>query len=152
MKCTLHIALPKLPINQFKPVQFSEDTKRAYCPKNIYVPEGFATPSFFRLKYIPRFPNYSKSTSEIEFRLHFLSNYEKFVKFSKTNKLISKLWIRILLKPHYFKEQSSLSSFFLTPKVIIQVKTGLEYSAGWLHVFKTCCWVLFYNFEPILLS
>jgi hypothetical protein len=37
---------------------------------------------------------------------------------------------KVQLKPNYFKKQSSLSSFLLTLKVIIQVQTGLEYSAG----------------------
>ena len=42
---------------------------RAYCTKEYTVPEDFATPSSFPLKYIPKFPNYSKSTSEREFRI-----------------------------------------------------------------------------------
>ena len=43
-----------------------------------------------------------------------------------------------LLKPNYLKKQSSLSSF-LQPKGIIQVQTGLEYSAGKFHAFKWPC-------------
>ena len=35
-KCTVHVVLPKWPINQFKPVQQSrQQVLRAYCP-NIY--------------------------------------------------------------------------------------------------------------------
>ena len=37
------------------------------------------------------------------------------------------------IKPNYFKKQSSSSSFLLTYWYIIQIRTGLEYSAGQFH-------------------
>ena len=37
-------------------------------------------------------------------------------------------WVKVMIKPNYFKKQSSWHHFYL-PKVIIQVQTGLEYSA-----------------------
>ena len=74
------------------PIEFSEKKLplRAYCPNEYAVPEGFVMPSSFRLKYIPRFPNYSKSTSEIEFRLHLL-NFGKFFKTMNPNFVKAKL-------------------------------------------------------------
>ena len=39
IKCAVHIALPRWPINQFKPVQQSRhQALKAYCPKIYTVP------------------------------------------------------------------------------------------------------------------
>ena len=50
----------------------------------------------------------------------------------KVGGAIKEFWgfeANLFVKPNYFKKQCSSSLFYL-PKVIIQVQTGLEYSAG----------------------
>ena len=56
--------------------------------------------------------------------LYFFTQY----KLLKTLKDDEKLYF--LIKPNYFKNQRSSSSFLLITKLIIQVQTSLEYSAG----------------------
>ena len=48
-----------------------------------------------------------------------------------------------MLKPNSFKKQCSLSSYFLTQGVMIQVLSRLD--------MRLACWVLNYHFEPVLL-